>query len=91
MFALHRRFFFTAGCQQNLGHIIGIPLAQHKIEGPVTVMGIEIDTDHYYADKLCRLQLLVTSWTSSHKKGDAAPYRATQSCQADPSYASSLT
>ncbi len=57
-------FFFTAGCQQNLGHIIGIPLAQHKIEGPVTVMGIEIDTDHYYADKLCRLQLLVTSWTS---------------------------
>ncbi len=64
--------FFTAGqagsgdCQQNLGHIIatGIPLAQHKIEGPVTVitfLGIEIDTHHMLlrlpTDKLCRLQL----------------------------------
>ncbi len=75
--------FFTAGqagsgdCQQNLGSIIatcdqlGIPLAKHKVEGPVTVMtflGIEIDTDHMLlrlpTDKLDRLQALVTSWIS---------------------------
>ncbi len=75
--------FFTAGqagsgdCQQNLESILatceqlGIPLAQHKIEGPVTVitfLGIEIDTDHMLlrlpTEKLYRLQLLVASWTS---------------------------
>ncbi len=57
---------------------LGIPLAKHKIEGPVTViifLGIEIDTEHM----LLRLptQPLTACLGVSHKKGDAVTHRAT--------------